>query len=339
MTDTEQIAQIITDSNRILIIQADNPDADSIASALALESILHELGKEPLLYCGIDMPEYLKYLSGWDRVSNEIPNQFDATIIVDTSALSLLGQLEKSGAQSWVASKPVIILDHHAEIPCDIPFATVVINDGSKVSTGELIFSLAPELKWPISATTAEYLMTSILGDSMGLTTENTSANTYRVMAALVDAGADRPKLEELRRALNKMQPSIFRYKGELIARTEIIDDALALLTIPQQEINTYSPLYNPAPLIQGDHLQTAGVLISVVLKSYDSGRITAAIRCNQGAPIAAKLADHFGGGGHAHAAGFKLENRLLEEVKTECIATVAELLDQHNQEEAHEAL
>lgn len=327
MTSIEQIHKIVADSKKILIIQADNPDADSIASALALENILHELGKEPTLYCGIDMPGYLKYLQGWDRVSNEIPHKFDASIIVDTSAMSLLGQLQSTGAQGWVASKPVIVLDHHAEVPCDIPFASVVINDSTKVSTGELIYSVANELNWPISAHTADLIMTSILADSMGLTTENTSADTYRVMAALVEHGANRPKLEEDRRALNKMQPSIFRYKGELIARTEIIDEVMAILTIPQQEIKDYSPLYNPAPLIQGDHLQTAGILISVVLKSYDSGRITAAIRCNQGAPIAAQLAEHFGGGGHAYASGFKLEGKQLADVKSECITTIQKLL------------
>lgn len=328
MTSIEQIQNIITDSQKILIIQADNPDADSLASALALENILHELGKDPAMYCGIDMPEYLKYLSGWDRVSNDIPNTFDASIIVDTSAMSLLGQLQKSGAQGWIASKPVIVLDHHAEVLCDIPFASVVINNSDKVSTGELIYSIGKELSWPISAQTSDLIMTSILADSMGLTTENTTAETYRVMAALVEHGANRPKLEEDRRALNKMQPSIFRYKGQLIARTEIIDDTIAILTIPQQEINDYSPLYNPAPLIQGDHLQTEGIRISVVLKSYDSGRITAAIRCNQGTPIAAQVAEHFGGGGHAHASGFKLEGKRLLDVKSECITTIKQLLE-----------
>ncbi len=327
MKETEQIGQIITDAQRVLIIQADNPDADSLASTLALESILHEMGKEPLLYCGIDMPEYLRYLPGWDRVNREVPSQFDASIIVDTSAMSLLEQLQNSGAQGWVASKPCIVLDHHAEVPCDIPFATVVINDGTKVSTGELIYTLAQQLGWPLPLDTCEFVMTSILGDSMGLTTENTTPQTYRVMAELIEAGVSRPKLEELRRQYNKMQPVIFKYKADLIDRTELIDEKLAIVTIPQQEINDFSPLYNPAPLIQGDMLQTKGVLVSVVIKNYDSGRITAAIRCNQGAPIAADLAKHFGGGGHAYAAGFKLEGKPLEEVKKEVIQKAQELV------------
>jgi phosphoesterase RecJ-like protein len=327
MTEVEQIADIVKNSNKILIIQADNPDADSLASSLALEQILHEMGKDPVMYCGIDMPEYLKYLPGWDRVEREVPLKFDASIIVDTSTMTLLEKLEDSGSKGSVASRPVIVLDHHSEVQNDISFASITLNDTTKVSTGELIYSIAKEVKWPLNLQAAGFIMTSILADSMGLATENTSSGTYRVMAELVDKGVNRPELEEQRRAFNKMPVSIFKYKATLIERTELIDDNLAILTIPQQEINEYSPLYNPAPLIQGDHLQTTGVLISVVLKSYDSGRVTAAIRCNQGAPIAAKLAELFQGGGHAYAAGFKTEGKPLNEIKSEVIIKAQELL------------
>ncbi len=328
MTEVEQIAQIVSESQKVLLIQADNPDADSLASALALESILHELGKEPLLYCGIDMPEYLKYLPGWDRVDSMIPSQFDASIIVDTSAMVLLEQLQNSGSQGWVASKPVIVLDHHNESASDISFANVLINDPSKVSTGELIYDLAKQLDWPLSTETGEFIMTSILADSMGLATENTTASTYRVMAELVDQGVSRPKLEEQRRAFNKMPEVIMRYKGRLLDRVEIHNNSLALIIIPQDEINEFSPLYNPAPLIQPDLLQTAGIRISIVLKSYDSGRVTAAIRCNQDAPIAAELAKSFGGGGHNYAAGFKTEDSHVSTIRSQCIERTRELLN-----------
>src|SRR5438045_3560710 len=53
--EAEQIQGIINGAQRIVILQADNPDGDSLGSALALEQILHEMGKEPLLYCGVDI--------------------------------------------------------------------------------------------------------------------------------------------------------------------------------------------------------------------------------------------------------------------------------------------
>ncbi len=70
--------ELIDGAKTILILQADNPDGDSLASSLALESILAEMGKEPIMVCGIDMPAHLRYLSGWDRVEKDIPSKFDA---------------------------------------------------------------------------------------------------------------------------------------------------------------------------------------------------------------------------------------------------------------------
>lgn len=326
--EVQQIKKLVDDAKRIVIIQADNPDADSLGSALALESILGDAGKEPFMYCALDVPEYLKHMPGWDRVNKELPVQFDLSIIVDTSTVTLLEKLDTSAQRALVVKKPCIVLDHHADVPCDIPYATVVLNDHNKVSTGELIYSIAKDLKWPLNISALEYIMNSILADSMGLSTENTTPQTYRVMAELVQAGVSRPKLEEQRRLLNKMPLPIFRYKAELIKRTEFLANGeLGLVVIPQKEINEFSPLYNPAPLIQNDLLQTEGVKVSVVIKSYDNGRVTAAIRSNTSAPIAADLAQHFGGGGHAYAAGFKTEGKLINEIKSECISFATKLL------------
>src|SRR5687768_5974505 len=77
--EAAQIQELLGTAQRIVVLQADNPDGDSLGSALALEQILHEMGKEPILYCGVDIPAYLRYLPGWDRVVKELPKQFDAS--------------------------------------------------------------------------------------------------------------------------------------------------------------------------------------------------------------------------------------------------------------------
>ena len=77
--------ELLESTKKILVIQADNPDADSLGSALALEEILSNLDKDVYLYCGIDIPQYLHHMEGWSRVMNILPSQFDASIIVDTS--------------------------------------------------------------------------------------------------------------------------------------------------------------------------------------------------------------------------------------------------------------
>lgn len=330
MYDIQKLQTLISESQKIVVIQADNPDGDSLGSALALESLLESLDKKVFLYCGVGIPQYLHYMQGWSRISSVLPSQFDLSIIVDTSTITLLQHLVDAGQQGWIASRPCIVLDHHAESDNTTNFATLTINDPVKSSTGELIYALAQQLDWQIDTTTGEYIMTAILGDTQGLTNDNATADTYTIMADLIKSGVSRTLLEELRRDYAKMDPRIFKYKAELIRRTEIIADGrIAIISIPQEEINTYSPLYNPAPLIQNDMLQTSGVMLAIVLKYYDDGKILGAIRSNYPAPVASELAVHFGGGGHPHAAGFKLVNaRPINEIKSECISIATGLLD-----------
>lgn len=335
--EAQNIQKIVNTSKKIVIIQADNPDGDSLASALALEQILGDLDKETYLYCGVDIPDYLKHIKGWDRVSKEIPNNFDASFVVDTSAIILLEKLDKSEYRGRVAKRPVIVIDHHAGVLCDIPYATIVINDHRAVATGEAIYKLASQLQWPLNLAAKTHLASSILADSLGLSSEGTTAQTYRVMAQLIDGGVDRPALEEARRSFSKMPEVIFRYKARLIERTELLANGrVAVVEIPDSEIVKYSPLYNPAPLIQLDMLQTEGVLVAIVLKNYKDGKITGSIRCNYGHGIAAELATHFGGGGHSYAAGFKIVGgKKFDAVKAECLKLAGQLLDKKVKEAA----
>jgi bifunctional oligoribonuclease and PAP phosphatase NrnA len=326
---TDKVESLVKNAERVVIIQADNPDGDSLGSALALEEILGDMGKQVYLYCAVDIPDYLKHLKGWDRVGKEIPVQFDISFIVDTSAIVLLEKLEQSPQRSLVASKPVIVLDHHAGVKCDISYATIVINDNDAVATGEVIYKLAGELGWPLNLQAKTHIVSSILSDSLGLTSDGTSPQTYRIMADLIESGVDRPALEEARRSLNKMPEAIFRYKAKLIERTELhADGRLAIVDVTPNEIREFSPLYNPAPLVQNDLLQIEGVHIAIVLKVYKDGKITGAIRANYGSAIAAELAQHFGGGGHAYAAGFKItDGRVYSEIKTAVITKTTDLI------------
>lgn len=330
MSTAEDIGGIVDKAQKVVVLQADNPDADSLGSALALEAILSELGKETHLYCAVDVPDYLKYLEGWSRVSKELPTQFDASIIVDASTLDLFERLSGSGNMSWLSAKPCVVLDHHAETANDISFATVVLNDADASSTCEVIYMLACELGWQLPADALPYLLTGILGDTQGLSNQLARAQTYHAVGDLVERGVDRPALEELRRAASKMPETIFRYKAKLIERTELhADGRIAMVTVPQTEIITYSPLYNPGPLIQADMLQIEGVLVGIVCKVYDDGRITGMIRCNPSGGIGSDLAAALGGGGHAYAAGFKVQDgRSFADVKATCIAKATELLD-----------
>ena len=333
MTNKKTIAEIetfIEAHKHLLIVQADNPDGDSLGSALALEHILGDMKKMTSMYCGVDVPEYLKFLSGWDRVSKTIPTTIDAVIIVDTSAQILLENLAATPEYPWVASKPTLVLDHHSEVVCDIPQASIILCDNTYVSTGELIYDVAQTLKWKMSVPAQEKIMQSILSDTLGLSTEATTSSTYRRMAEMLEAGVDRYALDESRKLLSKMDPSVYMYKADLIKRTEFYGDnkEVALVVIPEDELYSVGTLYNPAPLILNEMTMVEGVKMAIVIKRYKN-RVTGALRATSQAPVANKIATTFGGGGHPYAAGFKMDATpsSFSDIKSDVIRKTLELI------------
>ena len=327
--EAKEIQAAIDEAAHIVIVQADNPDADSLASALALEQILGDAGKHISLYCGVDIPSYLMYMPGADRVVSELPKQFDLSIIVDTASDSLLEQLSKQNAKGWLAAKPCIIIDHHATPPT-ISFAKIICSHKA-VASGEVIYELGRQLDWKLNAQACELLAMAIMSDSLGLSTEDTSSRSIRIIAELVDAGVSLPQLDNARRASLKREAELIHYKGRLLERVEFHDnERIATITIPQDEIEKYSPLYNPPMLVLDDMRLAKNTDVAIAFKIYKDGKVTAKIRCNYRKGIAGKLAEHFGGGGHAYAAGFKIaDGRSYEDIKREAIEVAAKLLDE----------
>jgi phosphoesterase RecJ-like protein len=335
--EAKQIVEILAQAKTVVIMQADNPDGDSLSSSLALEEILGELGIEPVMYCGVDVPSYLRYLSGWDRVTNELPKNFDASIIVDMSADGLFDTLERSGQKPLIASKPCIVIDHH-QTDQTISFATVNCNKPA-VATGEVIYELAEQLEWKLNDTAKEMIAVSIMSDSLGLVSEGTTPRSIHIIAELVEEGVVLARLENDRRAMMRKSPELLNYKGKLLQRIAYAaDNRIATIDIPWDEIQKYSPLYNPSMLVIDDMRMGTDTQVAIAFKVYKNDKVTAKIRCNYGYAIGAELAEHFGGGGHPYASGFKVEDgRSFADVKAECIQKATVLLNQLK-ETKHEA-
>lgn len=335
LPDAKKISQIIDLATVVVVVQADNPDVDSLASSLALEAILESQGKKVTLYCGVDLPSYLHYLPGWGRVSRDMPKQFDSSIIVDTSSDSLLQQLDKSGAKAWLAAKPSIILDHHTT-DATINFAKAVCSYPA-VATAEIVYELATAFKWQLDKETKELLAMGILSDSLGLMSQSTTARSIHIIGELVEGGVNLAQLESLRRETLRRDPELIHYKGRLLERVEFqAAGRVAIVTIPWEEIEKYSPSYNPSMLVIDDMRLARGTDVAIAFKLYKDGKITAKIRCNFGFGIANKLAEHFGGGGHPLASGFKItDGRSYENVKKECLDVAVKLLDDIERETA----
>lgn len=304
MTDLQK--QYLADASSVIIIQAENPDGDSLGTTLGLEDILSELGKKVSMYCHVDMPKYLRHVPGWDRVSADFDVHADLAIIVDSTSDTLLSKaMGTPHIRHFLETHPVLVLDHHGEVESSLSFDHELIMDPLAVATGELVYRLASENDWPISPAGAEALMVAILADSLGLTTEATTSNSIHTVANLVEKGAVPARIEMRRRELMKKSPEILAYKGQLIGRIEYhLDGALALVHIPWEDIQKYSDQYNPSILVLDEMRLVEGVQVAIAIKTYPDGRLTGKLRTNS--PVADAIAGYFGGGGHVYSAGFR---------------------------------
>lgn len=330
----DKVKQLVANAKRVVVIQAENPDGDSIGSALALEEILGDLGKEVVLYCPVNIPKYLGYVRGWDRVVDEFPTNFDLSIIVDTASATLLERAIVPENLAQISKHPSIVLDHHITEDT-LPFEHIPVIDTTVVATGELIFKLAKASEWPLNPMACEQLSISIMADSLGLMTENTTSESIRAVAELVDGGASLTVIDNRRKEFMKKSPEILAYKGRLLQRVEYqLDGALALIHIPWEEIAEFSDQYNPSMLVIDEMRLVSGVRVAIALKTYPDGKVTGKIRGNPDAKVAETIASYFGGGGHPYVAGFRTYSDNFNEVKHELISAVDKVLQEHDRDQ-----
>ena len=326
---------LIQNARTITVVQAENPDGDSLGSALALEEILGDAGKTVTLYCPVDIPKYLRYVKGWDRVTNEFDTHANLVIIVDTAADVLLSKvLQTPGVRHFLETHPVLVIDHHTT-ESNLTFDHTLVTEDA-IASSVVIYHLATAAGWTINAQAAENMLIALMSDSLGLTTQSVTAESFEIAGALTRLGASNAEIESQRREFMKKSPKILAYKGTLIGRIEyyLPDEsdadahALALVHIPFEDIQAYSDQYNPSVLVLDEMRLVEGVQVGVAIKTYPDGKITGKLRTNL--PVAEHIAGFFGGGGHEYAAGFRVYDTYDTVVRELIDATAKALREYH---------
>lgn len=331
----DAILPLINDATRVVIIQGENPDGDSLGTSLALEELLGNIGKEVTMYCAIDMPKYLRYIDGWDRVVNDFAYDADIAIIVDTAAEALIEKcLRVQGVRAFLESHPVVVLDHHGEDndeepQNDLSFEHEFVLSPTAAATGELVYELATIADWHITKEAATAMYASIMSDTLGLTTQAVTPRTFQVATDLVSAGAAPYEIETKRREFMKKPADILTFKGELISRVEYqLDQRLATVHITWDDIREYSDRYNPSILVLDEMRLVENVAVACAIKTYPDGKLTGKLRCNL--PVASMIAGYFGGGGHEYAAGFKVHED-YDTIMHELVDATAKALEEYH--------
>lgn len=318
-----KFTEFLQNKKRVCIIQAENPDGDSLGSAIALDYILQQT--ENYLYCPVDIPKYLHYFEDWSRVEVEFDYKADGYIIVDTASSILLSKLlDDTAIRNCLYNKPVLVIDHHeSEDDLDFPHEAII---EPLPACADLIYKIAKAENLTINKPAAEAIYSAISSDTLGLVSQSVTADTMHTMAELIELGANPAELDERRREFMKKSQRILSYKADLIKRVDYsLDGQLATVLIPFEEIQQYSDEYNPNVLILEELRLVEGVVVAIAIKTYPDGKVTGKIRTSK--PIAEQIAGYFGGGGHPYAAGFRTYDTNYSEVVSDVVKILPDLL------------
>lgn len=300
MTHLEAAAWL-REHDQYLILTHRRPDGDTVGCAAGLCRGLRALGKTAYICSGTgETSLFTPYLAGCIAPENFQP---ETVVSVDIAARSLFTET----GRTWLERGIDLAIDHH---PSQEFFAAETCLDAERAACGELIYDILRELG-PVDASMAEPLYVAVATDTGCFQYSNTTADTHRVAAALMETGIDtfalnkkhfRTKSWARLQVERLITERMHRYKNGTVAVAPI---ALSLL---DEAGATEEDMEDIAAFLG----QIQGVETSVTIRERKEGGCKLSVRTSGGLNASAVCAI-LGGGGHAAAAGCSVEGSLEE--------------------------
>ncbi len=291
-------ADAILEATRITIICHENPDADTLGSALALRMAAERLGKQVEVVAADPVPPALVGLPHASEVRKTPALEPDVALVTDGPP-SRTGAIARDCAE-WLSRARIVNVDHH--VSNDGSEAAVAWVDAEAAATCEMVALLIPDLGVEIDADIATVLLAGIVQDTHTFAHPNATPRTLRVAASLVEAGAP---LSAIHRSIYADKPfSTLALWGRILAgAVERRDGRIVFATMTNAmlaETGT-DPVASEGfiDLLAG----TKAADITLLFKEADATGTRVSVRTSARADAVA-ITSAFGGGGHARAAG-----------------------------------
>lgn len=299
--DETRAADLIGAARRQLYFLHVSPDGDSIGSTLAVVRTLRAAGYEAWAV-GVDpVPRIYHFLAGWDTLFvpwEQVTGDWDLGVFLDC------GDRERVGAAAPVLDRCRVTLniDHHAT---NTLYGDYYWVDGSAAACGEQAYRLLKQLGHPIDRDAAIALYTALVTDTGSFAFNSVTPETHRIAANLVAAGVrpydvaqeifenDSPERVRLMAAA---LGTLSLHAGGRVATVKVTQAMLAASGAQPEDVDG---LVNHARAVRG-------VEVAALLRETEDGTVRVNLRSRRTVDVA-RLAQQFGGGGHARAAGCTL--------------------------------
>lgn len=288
-------------AKRVLIATHSPMDGDGLGCGLALQRALRATDRDAVFVTEAPVPRAYKFLPAAAeivrlRAGDPLP-EGDLVLGLDAGEPDRLG---RPYAERTAGVKAVNI-DHHVS---NARYGDIAWVDPAAASTGELVYGLLRALDWPIDATTAQYLLISLVTDTGRFCYSSTTSRTFEIAAELVRAGAEP---DGIQRNLYGAQPrAVLQLRGRAVPEIEFhADGAVAMLTVPAGYAADLGVDAEDVKDLVDVVISVKGVVVGALVRGLDGGGTKVSLRSKDDRADVAALAGKHGGGGHVRAAGF----------------------------------
>ena len=314
--ELKEAAEFLLSHDDYLILMHASPDGDTLGCGFALCGALQRLGKRAMAVCPDPIPHRFDYMR-----AALTPQEFEYKTIVsvDVADSKLLGDMKDIG------DRTELCIDHHKS---NTEYAERLLLRESYAAAAELVYELIKALGVTIDKPLADCLYTGIATDCGCFKFSNTTPQTHIYAAELISLGADyshinyamfelktagRLKLEQ--EVLNNIR---FYADGHIAVVSVMLDTLGRIPDIDSDDVGAMAAIPR----------QIEGVDIGISIKEKKQGLFKASLRSSENADVSL-IANKFGGGGHARAAGCAFTGLTFEEVEKTVVDACCEALRQ----------
>jgi bifunctional oligoribonuclease and PAP phosphatase NrnA len=315
--NVEELRKFLSTPRKISITTHHKPDGDAMGSSLGLYNYLLLKGHDVTVVTPNDYPEFLQWLPGVDKVIDFEKSPEKATELISSCEVlfcldfNTTRRVEKFEPVLLLARGTKVLIDHHLspESFCDYTYSYP-----DACATCELVYDFICSLgdRAHINKNVAECLYTGIMTDTGSFRFSTMKASTHRIIADLIEAGAENYKIHEAvydNNTLDRLRLLGFCLKEKLKVLPEL---STAYITVSRKELSEYNHQTGDTEGIVNYALAIKGVrLAAFFAERKDEVKIS--FRSKDNFSVKDLAEKHFMGGGHKNASGGR-SNLSLEE-------------------------
>lgn len=314
------LKKLLSRPKKIAIVTHWSPDGDAIGSSLGLWNFLKKKGHDATVVVPNEYPEFLYWMHGHKQVVDATKKRKKAEHILKNADLVFcldFNELKRINSLGEIIEKrnvPKVLIDHHPN-PSD--FADYVMHKTEASSTAELVYEFIVAMGGAklVDKDIANCLYTGIMTDTGSFRFPSTSVKTHRIVAKLMEAGAEGSLNHN--RVYDDNSESRLRLLGfALSEKLEVLPEFhTAFFTLTEAEQSRFNYQKGDTEGLVNYALTIRGIVFAAFFSERE-GKVKCSFRSKGDFDVNKFARAGFNGGGHKNAAGGMLELPLEEVVK-----------------------